>query len=55
MIAHVYPNAKINVFSPGKTGKLKVKGNEKMLYDEKKGMMNEEKVCGLMDELARVA
>ena len=45
----------MNVFTPGKTGKLKVKGNDQMIYEGPKGAMNEDKVYKLMDDLERVA
>ena len=27
IISHVYPNSKVNIFSPGKTGLLKISAN----------------------------
>ena len=42
-ISHVYPNGNYRVFTPGKTGKLKVMVNGQQIYEVGKGKMNDEK------------
>ena len=53
LIKTAFPQAKVNMFSPGKTGNLVVKYNGQTIFDKKggDGSLNEEKSIKLVQKL----